>query len=154
MNQSKQVKNESKKMILESVSTLRNIIHTLKNEIVEKTAHNMKLQTEVKEAKRELQAYRDARTTTPVAPSVERTEKPETSMTDEQRLPTDRKVKSYADVATGRENNGTFKITIRSKGSHTSENMKELIKKRIYPTEMKVGISTFKALQDGRHTPD
>jgi len=33
-NQSKHVKNESKKMILESVSTIRNIIQALKKEIV------------------------------------------------------------------------------------------------------------------------
>jgi len=42
-NQSKHVKNELKKTILESVSKLRNIIHDLKKDIVDKTAHNMKL---------------------------------------------------------------------------------------------------------------
>jgi len=71
------------------------------------------MQAEVKEAKGELQAYRDACTTTPVAPSVEKTEKPETSTTEEQRVSAERKVKSYADLAAGRENNRKFKKTIR-----------------------------------------
>ena len=44
-NQSKRAKNELKKTILESVSKLRNIIHALKKDIVDETAHNMKLQT-------------------------------------------------------------------------------------------------------------
>jgi hypothetical protein len=90
-NQIKQVKNDLKKTILESVSTIRNI-HALKKDIVDKTAHNMK---------------------------------PETSSTDVPRLPSDRKV-SYSDVVAGRENNRKYKITIRSKGSHTPDNMKEL----------------------------
>ena len=142
-NESKQTRQER----IEDDSGIRNIIHAVKD-IVDKTAHNMKLQTKVKETKRELQAYRDAHT--PVAPSIEGTEKPETSTTDEQRLHSDRKTKSYSDVVAGRENNRKFKITIRSKGSHTMETMKELIKIRINPTKIKVGISTFKALKDGR----
>jgi hypothetical protein len=43
-----------------------------------------------------------------------------------------------------------FKITIRSKENHTPETIRELIKTKINPTEMKVGINTFKALKDGR----
>jgi len=61
MNQSKNVKNELKKTILESVSTLRNIFHALHEDIVDKSAKNIDLQTDVDKAKRELQAYRDTR---------------------------------------------------------------------------------------------
>jgi hypothetical protein len=53
-NQSKHVKSELKKTIMESVNTLRNIFHAQKNDIVDKSAQNKKLQTEVNEAKREL----------------------------------------------------------------------------------------------------
>jgi len=113
-NQSKHFNSELKKTILESVNKLRNIIHAGRKDIEDKTVHNMKLQTEVKEAKREVQAYRDARTTTPVSPCVEGTVKPETTI-EEQRLPSDRKTKSYSDVVAGRENNRKFNITIRSK---------------------------------------
>jgi len=38
VNQSKHVKSELKKTILESVSTLRNIIHALKKDVVDKSA--------------------------------------------------------------------------------------------------------------------
>jgi hypothetical protein len=60
-----------------------------------------------------------------------------------------RKVNSYADIAAGRENK-KFKMTITSKLNKTPEATKELIKSKINPTEMKVGISTFKTLKDGR----
>jgi hypothetical protein len=58
-------------------------------------------------------------------------------------------MKSYSDIVAGRKNDRKFKITIRSKGNHTPETMKEIIKTTINPTEMKVGINTFKALKDG-----
>jgi len=59
-------------------------------------------------------------------------------------------MKLYLEIAAGHDNNRKFKITIRSKESHTPENMKELLKTRINSTEMKVGISAFKTLKDGR----
>jgi hypothetical protein len=58
-------------------------------------------------------------------------------------------MKSYSDIVAGRENNKTFITTVRSKGNHTPETIK-LIKTKIIPTEIKVGVSTFKALKDGR----
>jgi uncharacterized coiled-coil DUF342 family protein len=76
VNESKHVKSELKKSILESVSTLRNIFHTLKTHIVDKSAKNLELQTEFNEVKRDLQAYRDTRATTPVAPSIDRLKTP------------------------------------------------------------------------------
>jgi hypothetical protein len=51
-SQSKHVKGELKKTIMESVSTLRNIFHALKQEIVNKSTQNKELQTEVNEVKR------------------------------------------------------------------------------------------------------
>jgi hypothetical protein len=43
MNQSKHVKSELKKSILESVSTLKNIFHALKKDIVDKSVKNLEL---------------------------------------------------------------------------------------------------------------
>ena len=45
-------------------------------------------------------------------------------MSDAQIPPSDRNMKSFSDIVAGRENNRKFRITIRSKGSHTPENMK------------------------------
>jgi hypothetical protein len=61
-----------------------------------------------------------------------------------------RNTKSYSDIVAGRKNDRKFKITIRPKGNHPPETMKEIIKNNINPTEMKVGINTFKVLKDGR----
>jgi hypothetical protein len=61
MNQSKHVKGELKKTIMEAVSTLRDIFHAVKREIAEKSETNLELQAEVNEVKKTLQAYRDAR---------------------------------------------------------------------------------------------
>jgi len=63
VNQIKHVKSELKKMILESVSTLRNKIHALQKDRADKSARNIELQTEVEDTKREVQAYKDARST-------------------------------------------------------------------------------------------
>jgi len=60
-NQSKHVKSQLKKTILESVSTFRNIFHALQKDILDNSAKSIDLQTEVDQVKRELQAYRDTR---------------------------------------------------------------------------------------------
>jgi hypothetical protein len=112
VNQIKHVKSELKKTILESVGTLRNKIHALQKDRADKSARNIELQTEVEDAKREIQAYKDARSTISVAPSIERTKKPQASMSDAQRLPSDRNTKLYSEIVASRENNRKFRITI------------------------------------------
>jgi len=103
-NQSKHVKSELKKMILESVSTLRNTFHSLKKEIVDKSTKNLELQTEVNEVKRELQAFKDARATTSVAPSIDSLKTPMSRTSVPQHPSSGRNIKSYADIAAGRKN--------------------------------------------------
>ena len=148
-NQSKHVKSELKKTIMEAVSTLRDIFHVLQREIADKSETNIKLQAEVDETKKMLQDYRDTRATIPVAPSIGRRETPATNTRGLQHPSSVRKV-NYSDIVAGRRDDRKFKVTIRSKENHTPETIKELIKAKINPTEMKVGISTFKALKDGR----
>jgi hypothetical protein len=85
-----------------------------------------------------------------VAPSIDRLKTP-VSCTGEPQYPSSgRNTKSYSDIVAGLKNDRKFKITIRSKGNHTPETIKELIKTKIKPTEMKVGINKFKALKDRR----
>jgi hypothetical protein len=59
-NQSKHVKSELKKSIMELVITLRNIFHALNKDIVDKSARNIEQQTEFNQVRRKLQAYRGA----------------------------------------------------------------------------------------------
>ena len=150
MNQSKHVKNELKKMVMESVSTLRNMFQALKKDIAVKTAKAIELQIEVNEAKGQLRACRDTRATTQVAPSVDRMQAPDTRTRDTQHPPSGRRMEPYSDIVAGRGNNKKFKVIIRAKGNQTSETTKELIKTKLNPTELKVGVITFKALRDGR----
>ena len=44
----------------------------------------------------------------------------------------------------------TFKLTVKSKSSHSIEHMKSLAKTKVNPVEMKIGITTFKVLRNGR----
>ena len=43
-----------------------------------------------------------------------------------------------------------FKITVKSKKSHSAEAIKGILKSKINPTDIKVGINSLKALTDGR----
>ena len=149
MHQSKHVKNELKKAIMESVSTLRNIFHALKKEIVDKTAKTLEMETTLNAVKLQLQAYRHPRAMAPVAPSIDRLKTPEVYKSDTHHPSSGRKMNSYADIVAGRENK-KFKMMIASKLNQTAEATKELLKSKLNPTEMKVGISTLKALKDGR----
>ena len=44
----------------------------------------------------------------------------------------------------------TFKLTVKSKSSHSTEHMKTLVKTKVNPVEMKIGITAFKGLRNGR----
>src|SRR5215510_984552 len=57
-NDSGNLKKELRKAIHENVSNLRNLMYKLKNNLNEKTSENFKLQNEVKEAKKPLEAGR------------------------------------------------------------------------------------------------
>ena len=43
-----------------------------------------------------------------------------------------------------------FKLMVKSRDNHTLETIKKLLKTKINPTEIKVGINTFKSLKNGR----
>jgi hypothetical protein len=43
----------------------------------------------------------------------------------------------------------TFRLTVKSKSSHSIEHMKTLVKTKVNPVEMKTGITTFKCLRNG-----
>ena len=113
-NQSKHVKIELKKTIMEAVRTLRDIFHVLQRDIADRSETNIKLQAEFDETKKMLQDYRDTRATIPVAPSVGRRETPATNTRGLQHPSSVRKV-NYSDIVAGRRDDRNFKVTIRSK---------------------------------------
>jgi len=52
--------------------------------------------------------------------------------------------------ALGSEKKLKFKLTIKSKENQSSETIKGLLKSKINPTEIKVGINIFKLLKNGK----
>jgi hypothetical protein len=57
--------------------------------------------------------------------------------------------KQYAEVLAGK-NGIRYKLTVKSRDKQTTETVKKIIKSSIDPTQMKIGIRTFKGLQDGK----
>ena len=49
-----------------------------------------------------------------------------------------------------RSEKNTFKLTVKSKSGHSIENMKTLVKTKLNPVDMKIGITTHKGLRNGR----
>jgi len=71
-------------------------------------------------------------------------------MTSRQVLPSgDNYPKLYSDPFVRREGN-KFKLSLRTKGKHTPDDIKRLLKAKINPTEINVGILDLKTLRDGR----
>jgi len=63
-------------------------------------------------------------------------------------LPTEKRSRSYA--AAVREKKATeFKMTVRTRGEHSPDSIKQLLKTNINPGEIKVGVKTFKSCNGG-----
>jgi len=71
-------------------------------------------------------------------------------MTSRQVLPPhDNYPKLYSVAVAGREEN-KFKLSLRTKDNHTPDEIKRLLKAKVNPTEINVGILALKTLRDGR----
>ena len=71
-------------------------------------------------------------------------------MTSRQVLtPHDNHPKLYSDAVAGRAEN-KFKLSLRTKDKHTSDEINRLFKSKVNATEINVGISALKTLRDGR----
>jgi hypothetical protein len=57
--------------------------------------------------------------------------------------------KQYAEVLAGK-NGIKHKLIVKAKENQTTETVKKIIKSSIDPTQMKIGIRTFRGLQDGK----
>jgi len=111
---------------MKSVSSLRGVYNTIMANLEEKTRKIEILECQVKN-------------TSDVTPEA-------TSLIEKKRL--------YSETVSGnnkkRAEQKTFKLTVKSKSSHSIEHMKTLVKTKVNPVEMKIGITTFKGLRNGR----
>jgi hypothetical protein len=58
--------------------------------------------------------------------------------------------KLYSEALGREKNSKLFKLTVTAKGNQSPETIKGLLKSKINPTEIKVGINTFKSLKNGK----
>lgn len=150
MDASGNMKKSLKNIILETVSSLRNNVVNLKNSVRDINDQKMKLESEVNEVKRELEALKKKGNKNSVTPSSSWiSPSPPLRCSEEQVLPpTRRSEKLYSQAVNN--NQKKYKLTVRSRSNESPEAMKIIIKSKINPTDIKVGISAFKSLRDGR----
>jgi hypothetical protein len=155
--QSGNMRKELKKTIYETVSTLRNLFVTLKVQLEEGKSEKVRLERELKDARTTLD---EGEKVSDIAVTKRR---PETSRdrgwerpkpVSGQVLPPHKhspklNCKLYSDVVAGREEK-KFTLTLRTKGKHTPEEIIQMLKEKVNPAEIKVGITSLKALRDGR----
>jgi len=112
--------------IMKSVSSLRGVYNTIMANLEEKTRKIENLECQMKKS-------------SDVEPEA-------TSLIEKKRL--------YSECLSGnqqkRSEQKTFRLTVKSKGSHSIEHMKALVKTKVNPVEMKIGITTFKGLRNWR----
>ena len=167
--QSGNMKEVLKQTIFETVSTLRNLFVKLRDSRYSKTTKIRKLEMQVTKLKAELeecsskyakvhrtpslihcQEAADTMAREHVMPSLICSQEPAGTTARRVTLPGGRGGKLYSEAVGGENNLKRFKLTVKSRDNHTPEKIKELLKAKINPTEIKVGINTFKSLKNGK----
>jgi hypothetical protein len=163
--QSGNMKKGLNQSILETISTLRNLFVKLRVSRDSKTTEISKLEMQVTKMKAELEECSGKYAKEPGTPSLIHGPEPADTMAKEHgtpsllhcqdpagtrrvALPGGRGGKLYSEAMGGEKNLKTFKLTVKCK--HSQETIKELLQAKINPTEIKVGINTFKPLKSGK----
>ena len=135
-----------KQTIFETVSTIRNLFVKLKDSRIDKYNTISELEGRVSKMKAELEECRDSNAKVHGAPSLILCQEP-ASMTARGVAPSGvREGKPYSEALGSEKKLTRFKLTVKSKENQSSETIKGLLKSKINPTEIKVGINTFKLL--------
>jgi hypothetical protein len=139
MEKSGNLRKDLKQDIVNSISTLRNICVKLKYTAEEQIVKIIQLESDVNKLKAELQESGVVNLSARVQPSRGGTGQiPVTSVKHQQ-------PSSGGVLITGFDKR--YKLTVKSRFSQSAETIKSVLKTKVNPTEMKVGIKTFK---DGR----
>jgi len=168
MEQSGNMKKALKQKIFETVSTLRSLFVKLRASGDSKTSEINKLTKQVGKLEAELKQCRDRQAREHQTPSIAgdtvlddmvamengmppsiSCSEPAGAVTRCTALPTHKVDRLYV-AAVKKMKAKTYKMTVRSKGAHPPETIKQLLKAKIYPSEIKVGINAFKTLNSGR----
>jgi len=148
-DQSGNMKKELNKNIYETVSTLRNLVNRMKVMLEEEVRQKTQTEKENCALKTKLEASSRDSTKIKLDTSTERErELPKT--VSKQVLPTrNHPQKLYFEIVVGREER-KFQLKVKSKDSKTAEEIRSLLKTKVNPTEIKVGITSIRPLKDGR----
>jgi hypothetical protein len=164
---SSNMKGTLKEQIYDTVSTIRTLFFKIKDNGNKKTSEIKNLTQQVEEMKAEIKLCRDKLTKGQPPPSLGETQElqrcnsktrdtpslihgqvPTPNRNQETMPPGDRKL--YSTVLKNKTQKQQFKITVKSKGNLTADAIKKILKTKINPTDIKVGIDTLKSLADGR----
>jgi hypothetical protein len=96
-----------------------------------------------------MEAYRNLHPTGHVAPFVDNTSVPTRGGNMPTTPPSEGRKKLYAEALSGKKGN-LFKLTVKHRKNEPVEAVKKILKSSIDPTDMKIGIRTFKGLKDGK----
>jgi hypothetical protein len=146
------LRNDLRRDILEAVSNLRNCFVQIQTNLEAKTTAFKELAKEVKENKEELQRLRntDSRMIHNSPSLGQQSNYCEYRNPRQVLTPAGRSRKLYSEIVKDGEVDKRHKLTVRSRTNHSAEEIKNIIKTNINPTSMKVGISAFRTLRDGR----
>jgi hypothetical protein len=161
------MKKELKQTIHDTVSTLRNLFVKLKNNCVEKNSKISSLEAEVSQTKTVIQSSADKAVQVQGEPSVDTTKEPAqprahgapsfipiqetTRQCVREGSPIDAGArKLYSEALASKTRVNKFKLTVSSSEQLSPDTIKRILKTKINPTEIKVGINTFRSLKDGR----
>jgi hypothetical protein len=143
------LRKDLKQDIVHSVSILRSIFANLKNSAEEHIAQITQLQRKVNKAKVELHQSRVTNLPARAQPSWGGTwQTPVTSAINQHPSSSGGK-KLYSEVLSSCLDK-RYKLTVKSKSNQSTETIKSVLKTKVNPTEIKVGIKSFKSLKDGR----
>jgi len=131
------------------VSTLRNLFVKLKDIRDGKSIAMSEPEVTVTKMKAELEARRSGKAKVYESPSLTIRQEPARMTARGVVPPGVREGKLYSD-ALGSEKNLKFKLSVKSKENQSSKKSKGLLKSKINPTEIKLGIDTFKSLKNGK----
>jgi hypothetical protein len=142
------LRKDLRKDIVDSVSILRSIFVNLKNSVGEHIAQITQLESEVSTMKAKMRESEIANVERAL-PSRGGLGRAQETGVGHQQPPVGGGKKLYSVVLnTGHEKR--YKLTVRSKANQSSEMIKTALKTSVNPTEIGVGIKTFKSLKDGR----
>ena len=143
------LREDLKRDIVDSVSTLKNIFVNLKNSAEEHKGKIILLESEVEKVKAELQESRAVNLSARVPPSMGVTGNTPTTNVKQVRTSSGGAKKLYTEV-TNASTEKCYKLVVKSTSNQSSESIKNVLKTKINPTEMKIGIKTLKSLKDER----